>query len=193
MRTKIYTKGGDLGETSLLGGQRVSKSNPQLEAYGTVDELNAAIGICICHIDTNSEPLQNLLHTLQTTQSELFNIGSHLACIDDSLKDKLPRLSDTFILHLENQIDEMTSHLPELREFILPGGHPLSAALHLARTICRRAERHIVSCEISPPKPESLTYRQIVTFINRLSDYLFVAARFANYIHKVNEVKWQKK
>lgn len=194
MRTKIYTKGGDKGETSLFGGPRVSKANPQLEAYGHVDELNAFMGLCISQIKISSldqSAVLSICEHLEKAQNELFAIGSHLACADDKLRSKLPSLSELLPKEFEKQIDAMTDILPELHEFILPGGHIAASTLHAARTICRRAERAVVGF-YSTHQSDSEIKNQIILFLNRLSDYLFVAARLANFINHFPEIKWRK-
>ncbi|MCB0349762.1 MAG: cob(I)yrinic acid a,c-diamide adenosyltransferase [Bdellovibrionales bacterium] len=198
MTTKIYTKGGDLGETSLLGGRRVSKSNLQLEAYGTVDELNSTIGVCLAQIllfegaNKSAKTLQSVVTTLKLTQHELFNIGSHLACEDEKLKPRLPELSKKLIAELESEIDKMTAELPVLKDFVMPGGHITSATLHVARTVCRRAERITISFIESQKTSPQLEQKHIVITLNRLSDYLFVAARYTNAIFGEEEIKWLK-
>lgn len=187
MKTKIYTKGGDHGQTSLFGGPRVSKAHAALEAYGTVDELNAHLGLAIQSL-SSTEKL--LCKTLLQIQNDLFSIGSHLACHDEKWRHKLPPFSDNQITDLEKQIDEMTLNLPELREFILPGGDPSAALLHVARTVCRRAERATVRFYEENTAEKAPEF--IVKYLNRLSDYLFVAARFVNFKTSTEETKWKK-
>jgi cob(I)alamin adenosyltransferase len=199
MRTKIYTKGGDKGETSLFGGSRVSKGHRQIEMYGSIDELNAVIGLCVSELTgtskNNESSAPRIANLLKNVQNELFNIGSHLACGDDKLRVHLPALSTDLTHNLENEIDAFTDALPELREFILPGGSMDAAFLHLARTVCRRAERELVRFQESDTDPSETTHlaaSSAVVFLNRLSDYLFVASRMINHDLKVSETKWQK-
>jgi cob(I)alamin adenosyltransferase len=163
---KIYTKTGDKGDTSLIGGQRVSKTHERLEAYGSVDELNAWIGLIACQdIEDKSKTL------LYHIQSRLLVIGSHLACPTPEIAITLPQLDIREISLLEQAIDDIDAKLPKLNNFILPGGTTVSSYCHIARTVCRRAERNIL--RISDFKPEE----PVLIFINRLSDYLFVLAR----------------
>lgn len=179
---KIYTRTGDDGTTGLIGGDRVRKSDPRLECYGTVDELNAALGlvqvIAPAELKSMVEPVQN----------DLFVIGSHLAAPenDPTAQKHLPLLDENMIARLEMQIDESETDLPKLRYFILPGGTELAARLHLARTVCRRAERLIVDFSWERP-----IHPVIVTYLNRLSDWLFVQARLANHQAGVDDIPWK--
>jgi cob(I)alamin adenosyltransferase len=176
---KIYTKTGDDGTTGLVGGIRVAKSDPRIECYGTVDELSAAIGLAAINA---AAPL---LDQLRETQSDLFVIGSHLATPDDSPhRNSLPPLDDAMVTRLENQIDATTTQLPPLRNFILPGGTELAARLHLARTVCRRAERLVVAL------PSTAAIALTIRYLNRLSDWLFVEARRANHLAQIPDVIW---
>jgi cob(I)alamin adenosyltransferase len=178
---KIYTKTGDKGQTGLFGGARVSKADPRVDAYGEVDELNCAIGAARAHCaDARADAM---LHELQ---SELFALGAELACTPGKNVDVgVALLTDLEIERLEHTIDELEQDLPPLKTFILPGGSPEAAALHLARATCRRAERKLVALAASEPvRPEVLRY------LNRLSDLLFVAARHANFRAKVADVPW---
>lgn len=186
---KIYTKTGDKGETSLVDGQRVSKTHPRVEAYGTVDELNSQIGLCIAEMKSlKSDPeLESHSLSLEKIQNCLFDMGSHLACEKAETLTHLPPLKSENIPWLEGLIDKATEKLPPLKEFILPGGHSVSALLHVGRTICRRAERHVVGLGDTSP---SMSYS--IQFLNRLSDYLFVLARLVNFTTKTPEVKWKK-
>jgi cob(I)alamin adenosyltransferase len=182
---KIYTRTGDDGTTGLIGGDRVPKSDPRLECYGTIDELNAALGLAIASADVGAAPL---LPQLQTVQNELFVIGSHLATPEGSPhRRNLPVLKESAIARLELQIDEAEKELPPLRNFILPGGSELSSRLHLARTICRRAERLLVGLGGHAPVDPL-----IVRYLNRLSDWLFVQARWANHVADIADVPWVK-
>jgi len=175
---KIYTKTGDKGQTSLVGGTRVSKDNAQIEAYGTVDELNSAIGIVAGEDTVYVDFLQDIQH-------KLFNIGSVLAS-EGNLDFELPTVSEEDILLIEKEIDRLNEGLPRLKNFILPGGNVLSAHTHLARCICRRAERREVTLE----NDEYLIH---IRFLNRLSDYLFVLSREYLRLDGKQEVIWQKK
>ena len=180
---KIYTKTGDLGETSLLGGKRVKKSNPRIDAYGTVDELNSYIGLLISLDD--QEDRKKLLAQIQ---NNLFVMGSHLACASDKKTDNLPVLENSSIIELENQIDEMTNLLPEMKNFILPGGNQHISFCHIARCVCRRAERCVVELnEIE--KVESI----LIQYLNRLSDYIFVLARKIGQETNTPEIPWKSK
>lgn len=164
---KIYTKKGDGGKTSLLGGTRVPKYHLRIEAYGTVDELNSWIGMLMDHAAV--APYQSLLLEIQ---DRLFTAGSLLASDPDKNTFKLPELEPNDIEVLEKSIDEMEAAMPPLKNFILPGGHPASSTAHICRTVCRRAERRIV--ELNEVQPVSET---VVQYFNRLSDWLFVLAR----------------
>ena len=193
MRTKIYTKGGDKGETSMIGGPRVSKANLRLDAYGTVDELNAYLGLAISCLEKSSEiKAEDALSTLHDVQNELFCVGSQLACVDESFRASLPHLSSALTQKLENEIDIMTASLPELKDFILPGGHETASHLHVARTICRRAERITIELFNQSPDINEPLKTQIISFINRLSDYLFTLARHLNLLAQTPETKWKK-
>lgn len=184
---KIYTKTGDDGTTGLIGGARVRKSDARIECYGTVDELNAAIGLAM--VPQVAEAAANgsdLLNRLREVQVDLFVLGSHLATPDESPhKTALPLLDEAMITRLEMQIDSAETELPKLRNFILPGGSETGARLHLARTICRRAERLLVDFSLDRPVPPI-----VLTYLNRLSDWLFVHARLANKIAGVDDVPW---
>ena len=177
---KIYTRTGDDGTTGLIGGSRVPKSDPRIDAYGTVDELNAMIG-CAAVVSTSP-----LLEQLRRVQAELFVIGSHLATPEGSpYQSTLPALDDQMIGRLELEIDRTETTLPALRNFIVPGGSETAARLHLARTVCRRAERLIVAYATEHHAPA-----RIVEYLNRLSDWLFVQARGANHLLGVSDILW---
>ncbi|HEY2585151.1 MAG TPA: cob(I)yrinic acid a,c-diamide adenosyltransferase [Tepidisphaeraceae bacterium] len=177
---KIYTKTGDDGTTGLIGGSRVPKSDPRIDCYGTVDELNAVIGLAAAAAGSQ------LLKQLRQIQAELFVIGSHLATPDGSRQAaSLPPLSDENIRRLEAEIDASESALAPLRNFILPGGSELAARLHVARTVCRRAERVVVGFASGHPLGG-----RIIEYLNRLSDWLFVQARAANQAAGVDDVPW---
>lgn len=170
---KIYTRTGDHGQTSLFGGTRVAKHDARIEAYGTVDELNSFLG-AITDLDG-----------IPAIQSDLFEIGAHLASPGTS---RFPGVDPARIEQLESAIDEMERELAPLTTFILPGGSPAAAQLHIARTVCRRAERRVVALEDESPATQST-----IAYLNRLSDYLFVAARFANKRAGVPDVPWSKR
>lgn len=180
MAFRIYTKTGDQGETGLFGGKRLSKAHIRIESYGTVDELNSCLGVVRDHLED-----ETLRDTLLSIQSLLFTVGSKLAS-DPAKKMDLPGLIDADIEMLENGIDQMEEQLPALKNFILPGGHPTVSFIHLARTVCRRAERTVVAlAEIESVEPILLTY------LNRLSDYLFVLGRFVAQQLGVEEIAWK--
>lgn len=177
---KIYTRQGDDGSTGLFGGSRVSKSDPRLTCTGDLDELNAALGVAAVVADTQSLPL------IQQVQNDLFSIGSHLATPDPGKVGSLPPVNEAMISRLEQQIDQAESQLTPLKNFILPGGSEPAARLHLARTICRRAERHLVEfSKANAFEPILLKY------VNRLSDWLFVHARLANHRAGTADVLWK--
>jgi cob(I)alamin adenosyltransferase len=180
---KIYTKTGDAGETGLFGGPRVRKDDVRIEAYGTVDELNAALGLVRCQ----ALPAE-IEQVLQRVQSELFCVGAELATPHPQSRGTA-FINESHVAALERAIDNLEASLPPLTQFILPGGHPSAAWLHLARGICRRAERRVVSLAADAAADVSPA---IIRYLNRLGDYLFVAARFANAQARVNETKWQK-
>lgn len=178
---KIYTKTGDAGETGLFGGGRVGKDDARVDAYGEVDELNALLGLT--RSTALPQDLDALLHTLQ---DQLFTVGSHLATPQESkAAAHIPELRDAWITAMEDAIDRFETELPPMTHFILPGGSQAAAALHLARTVCRRAERRVV-----PLVREGIAPAKVGVFLNRLSDLLFVLARVANARAGVQDVKW---
>lgn len=179
MATKIYTKTGDDGTTGLFGGARLPKDHIRIEAYGTVDELNSVIGLLMASIqDVNTNTF------LQHIQSRLFTIGSNLASDPD--KEMItPDLHDTDITAIENHIDTLQQDLPPLKHFILPGGNMAVSTAHLARTVCRRAERRCVSLALT-----STVEPMILLYLNRLSDYFFVLARWIGHQQGIEEIKW---
>jgi len=183
MSQKIYTKTGDAGKTSLIGGTKVPKSHIRINAYGTVDELNAYIGLLGDQLaDMHSREL------LREIQDRLFTIGSSLA--SDPHKEitmKIPDLRESDILLLETEIDLMHSKLPEMKSFILPGGHVAVSTAHVCRTVCRRAERIIVELDAQEPLGQPL----IIKYLNRLSDYLFVLSRYIGMLLGAEEIKWE--
>lgn len=167
----IYTRTGDSGTTSLVGGSRVNKDDPRVEAYGTVDELNAHIGLL-------SEWLHDTMPShykcLKTVQHNLFTLQTLLATEEGELYNRLPQLPDTEVSNLEHQIDTLQAALPPLHNFVIAGGTPAGAQCHICRTVCRRAERRVVSLARSAHVDDP-----ILRYLNRLSDYLFLLARFA--------------
>lgn len=173
---RIYTKTGDAGTTALGTGERVPKTSPRIAAYGTVDETNAVIGVARTQL-AGAEPDVDAM--LLRVQNDLFDLGADL-CVPDK-GQKLPyeplRIADTQVARLESEIDQMNSELEPLRSFILPGGSPAGAALHVARTVSRRAERKMVELAALPDEPVSAA---ALKYINRLSDFLFVASRYVN-------------
>ena len=179
MATKIYTKTGDDGTTGLFGGTRLPKHDIRIEAYGTVDELNANIGWLMTFIEDTET-----YHLLQTIQSRLFTVGSNLASAPG--KDMItPDLAEDDIEMIEKSIDQMQAALPELRHFILPGGNQAVSAAHIVRTVCRRAERRCVALAYDS-QVESI----IILYLNRLSDYFFVLSRWIGYQAGIDEIKW---
>jgi len=187
---RIYTKGGDKGETSLVGGQRVAKDDPRIEAFGSVDELNAFIGLarvtCLeCGLESGG-PLHALAAILLRVQHELFNLGSILATRPADVHPKQPRVTDADVEQLEREIDAGNEDLAPLRSFVLPGGTRVNAELHVARTICRRAERLLTGLARREEVPG-----EAIRYLNRLSDALFVWSRWANHALGVAEVLWE--
>ncbi|HEX6897619.1 MAG TPA: cob(I)yrinic acid a,c-diamide adenosyltransferase [Bryobacteraceae bacterium] len=180
---RIYTKMGDHGETHLAGGQRVPKDSARIECYGTVDELNAFVGMaCI----SAAERVPSLAAILRRVQHELFNLGSILATRPEDVHPKQARITPLEIQQLENEIDQANAGLPPLRSFVLPGGSRLNTELHACRTICRRAERAAVRLgreEQIPP--------ETVQYLNRLGDAFFVWSRWANHVLGIEEVLWE--
>jgi cob(I)alamin adenosyltransferase len=179
-KQKIYTKTGDMGETSLLGGTRVLKSNERVEAYGTVDELNSFLGLL------RDQPIaEHYKQILLRIQANLFVAEARIAADPNLAHTTLPVLQQEEIILLENEIDEMNLSLKELTHFILPGGYAPSSLCHVARTVCRRAERSLIRLSSTTP-PEDI----IIRYLNRLSDYLFVLARKTGYDAGANETLW---
>jgi cob(I)alamin adenosyltransferase len=183
MASKIYTKTGDKGKTSLIGGTKVPKSDLRIEAYGTIDELNSFIGLVSDH--SKDEPERS---TLREIQDRLFTIGSSLACDPDKEPAlKIPDLKEADVVLLEKEIDQMNESLPIMKAFILPGGHIAVSTTHVARCVCRRAERICVRMQQEKMEIEPL----IIKYLNRLSDYLFVLARYTGHQLKVKEIQWK--
>lgn len=183
MSFKIYTKTGDKGSTSLIGGVRVPKSHIRIESYGTVDELNSYMGMV--RDLANSTLINDWIHEIQ---DRLFTIGSVLATNPDKeVKMKLPDLHEADVIFLEQKIDEMNESLPEMRSFILPGGNLASSTTHVARCVCRRAERICVAMQ----QDNEVVPDLIVQYLNRLSDFLFVLARYISHINGVEDMPWR--
>lgn len=183
MALKIYTRTGDRGQTGLFGGGRVAKDHPRVAAYGDVDELNSVLGVVRA-----TEPREFCDPLLESIQKDLFAIGGHLATPDpDKVRTALEKaeLSDERVALFERTMDEADGELAPLKAFILPGGSPKAAALHLARTVCRRAERHVVHLASTDEVPDLF-----VTYLNRLSDLLFTLARLANHRAGIQDVTW---
>jgi|SRR5690606_3333964 len=181
---RIYTRSGDKGTTSLVYGRRIPKNDPRVEAYGTIDEANSLIGLALSFLDdVDWEGKQEFLNIMHRVQTVLFHVGAEISTPLD--REVAWKLEQRHIDELEKQIDEWNEQLPELKQFILPSGHKVSSALHLARTVVRRAERATVS--IQDQIPESLA----VAYLNRLSDFLFVAARYVNKELKGTEIPLQ--
>lgn len=176
---KIYTKKGDTGETSLFGGQRVSKSSKRIDSYGTVDELNSILGMAAAYgVSKKGADL------IETVQQQLFVLGADLAT-PKSREVRIDRIGNEEVEYLEAAIDEMEESLEPLKNFILPGGSKAGATLHFARTVCRRAERITVEC-----RHEEEISEVAIMYINRLSDFLFVLARFENKVAGTEEKTW---
>lgn len=178
---KIYTRTGDDGTTGLIGGTRVRKCDARLDVYGTIDELNGLLGLAATVAP--EEPREGL----RRVQRDLFVLGSHLAAPDAPPDNPwLPPLEEQMVARLEMEIDRWTEQLPPLRNFILPGGDECAARLHVARAVCRRAERLAVDFSLDRPVPAL-----VLTYLNRLSDWLFVLARLANHLAGIDDVPWQ--
>lgn len=185
---RIYTKAGDGGETRLVGGQRVAKDDVRIECYGTVDELNAFLGLARTTAEqlTATQRLHPFTATLKRVQHELFNLGSILATLPEDVHPRQPRITAAEVAQLEHDIDEANAELTPLRSFVLPGGSHLAAELHVCRTVCRRAERllvHLAREQNVPP--------ECVQYLNRLSDALFVWSRWVNHVLRAAETLWE--
>ncbi len=181
-KMKIYTKAGDDGKTSLFGGKRIPKYADRIESYGTIDELNSFIGVLVDHLQN-----EDMKAFLLDIQHNCFNIGSVLAT-DPASGFKLPCVEASDIEIIEKAIDTMQVMLPELKNFILPGGHPAVSYAHVCRTICRRAERRVVALDNTEKVDQN-----IILYLNRLSDYFFVLSRYIGMELGVGEIKWQSK
>lgn len=183
MATKIYTKTGDAGKTSLIGGTKVLKSNPRIEAYGNVDELNSHIGLVSDYCEDDHAKT-----ILKEIQDRLFTIGSELACDPKkNTKMPIPDLHESDVDLLEKEMDKMNAELPPMKNFILPGGSPSVSFMHIARCVCRRAERSCVSLNVIEGNVDPL----IIKYINRLSDYLFMLARYYGMKNNIPEIIWK--
>jgi cob(I)alamin adenosyltransferase len=183
MATKIYTKTGDKGNTSLIGGTKVPKNDLRIETYGTIDELNSWIGMINDQLKDD-----NFKNELREIQDRLFTIGSSLATdTDKEPKMKLPDLNNSDIGFLEKRIDEMTAELPVMKNFILPGGHIAVSSIHITRCVCRRAERLVVNMQ----QHKLFVDEKIIQYLNRLSDYLFTLARFVAQKLGAEEIPWK--
>jgi cob(I)alamin adenosyltransferase len=183
MSSKIYTRTGDKGTTSLIGGTKVPKSHLRIEAYGTVDELNSYIGLCRDLI--TDESIRTLLREIQ---DRLFTVGSSLAC--DPVKEpgmKIPDLKEEDVTLLEKDMDRMNEIIPKMKSFVLPGGNITVSHLHIARCVCRRAERQCVRLQMEDSEVEPI----IIKYLNRLSDHLFVLSRYVAHQLKVEEIPWK--
>ncbi|MFT3681283.1 MAG: cob(I)yrinic acid a,c-diamide adenosyltransferase [Ferruginibacter sp.] len=183
MALKIYTKTGDAGKTSLIGGTKVPKNHLRIETYGTVDELNSYIGLVNDQIpDAYSKTI------LREIQDRLFTIGSSLACDPDKEPlMRLPDLKETDVVLLENEIDKMNEVLPAMKSFVLPGGHVAVSTTHVARCVCRRAERLCVNMQ----EHELFVDPLVIKYLNRLSDYLFVLSRYTAHLMGIEEIPWR--
>ncbi len=183
MAFKIYTKTGDKGKTSLIGGTKVLKSHLRIDSYGNIDELNSYIGLV-----NDLWQHADIEIVLREVQDRLFTIGSSLACDPEKEpKFKLPDLRETDVEFLEVEIDRMNEVLPPMTSFVLPGGHIIVSQAHIARCVCRRAERACVALRDIGEFVDDL----VIKYLNRLSDYLFVLARYASYVHQVEEIPWR--
>ncbi|HUM01668.1 MAG TPA: cob(I)yrinic acid a,c-diamide adenosyltransferase [Thermoanaerobaculia bacterium] len=186
---RVYTRGGDRGETSLVGGQRVAKESLRIESYGTVDELNAVLGLArVANRDTKGAAQGDRLRldaVLERLQNELFNLGSDLATLEGDRHPNQPVVEERHVKRLEAEIDELNDGLPVLTSFVLPGGGPVGAALHQARTVCRRAERVVTALARKEAVGD-----HVLAYLNRLSDLLFVLSRWAARIHREPETLW---
>ena len=185
---RVYTKQGDKGETSLIGGERVSKDDPRLDCYGTLDELNATLGMARVALETSAAG-PHLMPIITRVQNELFNLGSELGAADPARRAKLPRIEDRHVDGLERDIDGVNDDLPVLTSFVLPGGGAASATFHLARTVCRRAERLVVSLA----KHEDIGGELPLVYLNRLSDALFVWGRWCAFKDGQPEPLWDSR
>jgi cob(I)alamin adenosyltransferase len=186
---RIYTKAGDAGETRLAGGQKLAKDDIRIDSYGTVDELNAFVGSARIEVELLAGHFHALLPfvaILRRVQHELFNLGSILATLPEDVHPKQARITDTDVKQLEREIDEANEHLEPLRSFVLPGGSRLDAELHICRTVCRRAERLLITLAREQQVPA-----EAVRYLNRLSDAFFVWSRWLNHVVGAPEMLWE--
>ena len=185
--SKVYTKKGDDGSTYLIGGEQVSKNDIRVIAYGEIDELNVCVGVSANQLKNHSNPeeINYCIERLESIQNELFNLGTVLASAGSKLSEGLPSISENDILILESDIDKMNKELDSLESFILPGGNETILNIHLARVVCRRAERNVVTIL---EKYNNLKFP--LKYLNRLSDYLFVLARFISKKNNIQEELW---
>jgi cob(I)alamin adenosyltransferase len=186
---RVYTRQGDQGETALAGGQRVPKDGPRITAYGTVDELNSFLGVAratTLEMVDKTPRLVGLGAIMLRVQHELFNLGSILATLPEDVHPKQARVTDAEVAQLEQDMDRMNEELPALRSFVLPGGCRLNAELHVCRTVCRRAERDLVTLARGESVPP-----ETVRYLNRLSDALFVWSRWASHVMLAPETLWE--
>jgi cob(I)alamin adenosyltransferase len=185
---RIYTKAGDGGETRLVGGQKVAKNSARIEAYGTVDELSSCLGLARAALATAPVPpgAAELSDVIRRVQNELFNLGSDLATLPEDRHPKQPVTEARHVTALEREIDAWNEALPELRSFVLPGGGWVAATLHLARTVCRRSERLVITLRATEGVGD-----QVVPYLNRLSDALFVMSRHASRLYGEPEPLWE--
>ena len=192
--TRVYTRQGDAGQTRLVGGQKVAKDDARIEAYGTVDELNAFVGVARQTLldalaaapDERRGELARLCDVLHRVQHELFNVGSILATLPEDVHAKQPRVTETDVRALEEEMDRCQTELASLKSFVLPGGSRLNAELHVARTVCRRAERRCVTLAAA-----SRVDAEAIKYLNRLSDAFFVWSRWASHLLGAPEVLWE--
>ncbi len=184
---KVYTKAGDRGRTQLIGGDKVKKSHARIDCYGTIDELNATIGMCLAALEQSSAKAA-LSSKLIRIQNELFNVGTQLATPDAERRAELPNIRPELVELLETEMDELNDDLPALTSFVLPGGSECSARFHIARTVCRRAERMVVELA------ETNTVDDVhISYLNRLSDTLFVFGRYSLVADGLPEQLWEPK
>ncbi len=184
---KIYTKTGDAGQTSLIGGRRVSKADLRIDSYGTVDELNSWIGL------VRDQPVNELRRILlKEIQDRLFTVGAELATDPDKVTKKaMPAIIPDDVTRLEQEMDTMDADLPELRSFVLPGGHEAVSYCHLARTVCRRAERLVITLANESARAMVPVDALVIQYLNRLSDYLFVLSRKMAHELQAEEIAWK--
>ncbi len=201
--SKVYTKAGDKGKTSLIGGSRVSKAELRLDAYGTVDELNSLLGLVHAEVTSDLAVFQpreseSIARILNLVQHDLFEVGSHLACEDAAARSNLPCVNSGQVAMLERAMDAYSGELSELKHFVLPGGARSAAVAHVARTVCRRAERLCVRLDETAigakgEHDSAEVDAVVIQYLNRLSDYLFVLSRHLNRLLGVDEPIWRGK